>query len=92
MLLTNSNDSKPVPLQQGVFEMNDELRDLLSKVELEVRCDVCDGRGGESHCRSDWSNCPECHGSGVMPTEAGRKVLSLVQHHLFALLEKERSQ
>jgi hypothetical protein len=38
--------------------------------DLEVKCGACSGKG-----------CDECEGIGTFPTEAGRRVLDLVDRH-----------
>ena len=54
----------------------DEMR-LEKFPELEEACSRCDGRGS-------WPKsgpCEYCGGNGVVPTEFGEKVLSLIYHN-----------
>lgn len=57
--------------------------DIESLPELEVKCRECDGYGriieyrGDSGCK-----CPECRGSGFIPTAIGEQILALVRHDL----------
>ena len=50
--------------------------------ELETSCLPCKGKGGYSDVEDDgFAKCPYCHGSGFVPTDFGKQILSLVQHN-----------
>jgi DnaJ-class molecular chaperone len=68
--------------------MKDELKELLSGIELETKCDRCFGKGrwieeGSGRPQS----CCRCNGSGYAPTEVGAKILNLVSHNLKGIAE-----
>ena len=52
---------------------------------LEEVCPSCKGEKGRYYAdaaRDDgWSDCPRCKGSGFVPTDAGKRILSLIQHN-----------
>jgi DnaJ-class molecular chaperone len=45
--------------------------------KLEEKCENCDGSG-----RSYGDDCPGCHGTGYVPTDAGERILALLRHQL----------
>lgn len=50
-------------------------------VELEQACPECKGKLGELY-GGEWRNCAECAGNGLVPTAAGKRVLSLIRHNI----------
>ena len=56
-------------------------------ITLEVRCDSCQGSGGEQ-MGGKWSPCFVCDGAGYLPTDLGNKVLEIVRHNLPSLLKR----
>lgn len=68
--------------------MNKNLRDELSQIELEVKCNSCDGVGrwkeeGSGRARV----CGRCDGSGYIMTEFGEKILVLIRHNFTGLMD-----
>ena len=63
--------------------MNQELKELLSGIELETKCEHCDGLGGE-RIGGGWVRCDECAGAGLVPTEFGIQILDFVRRNLTA--------
>jgi hypothetical protein len=56
---------------------------------LELVCPDCGGEGGFSeNPPHDFTTCLECEGAGYVPTEAGKKVLALMQHNFRPLASK----
>lgn len=55
---------------------------------LEIKCDYCDGMGG--NLDRGWSRCPCCEG-GYVPTDAGKQILKLLRHN-FLSMERELSE
>ncbi len=53
--------------------------------ELEVVCVACKGTGGDD-CDGGKVSCYECGGAGYIPTEAGERLITLMEHHLERLL------
>lgn len=61
-----------------------EIEDL-QKLELERRCDECNGTGIEfTEGGRRW--CGYCGGAGFQPTEIGEKILSLMRHNFKPML------
>lgn len=52
---------------------------------LEEACDECEGAGVYEE-RGRVLECPRCKGAGTRPTDAGRKILALVNHNFRAML------
>lgn len=57
----------------------------VSLPELETVCLFCEGTGRGHVCR-----CRDCNGAGYVPTEAGRKILALMQHNFRPMLDDAR--
>lgn len=56
--------------------MNDKLPDL------EIRCEKCNGTGGERWINGKLTYCSYCKGAGYVPTEDGKKILAIIGHNL----------
>jgi DnaJ-class molecular chaperone len=48
---------------------------------LETKCDKCDGTGIYSEGAGDDGICDLCDGAGYIPTETGKRILSIVRHY-----------
>lgn len=48
-----------------------------SELELERPCPCCEGTGGGLA----WE-CDKCNGAGMLPTEAGKRILALVRRNV----------
>lgn len=53
---------------------------------LEVKCDVCDGRGWR-HSYDGERRCGVCDGAGYVPTGLGEQILALMRHNFRPMLE-----
>jgi DnaJ-class molecular chaperone len=57
--------------------------------QLETICLDCKGKGGFSeNPPHDFTRCSDCGGAGYVPTEAGKKVLALMQHNFVPMASK----
>lgn len=52
---------------------------LKESPELETVCPKCTGQRGTVIC-DDWWPCRACGGSGYLPTEYGKRIISLIEH------------
>lgn len=50
--------------------------------ELEVKCDRCNGDGGESMRDGSVVYCTKCNGAKYIPTECGIEILALLMHNI----------
>ncbi len=57
---------------------------------LEIRCDICNGRGSFVNGLQGEIRCDVCKGAGYLPTQLGAKILDLVRHNLRLMLEDSR--
>lgn len=55
---------------------------ILMDAALEMECSFCKGRSLSPY----GMKCPECHGTGIVPTAIGEKVLALIGHHFRELM------
>lgn len=62
----------------------------LLSVDLETKCTLCAGRGGDRDY-DGWRDCTRSGGSGYVPTEVGKRLLSLIGHN-FRSLERQSHQ
>lgn len=60
------------------------------EVDLEERCEACDGSGSRHSEQSGRRRCGMCGGSGFVATAFGEKVLALMRHNFRPLLEDSR--
>jgi hypothetical protein len=42
------------------------------------------------HIVGEFSLCPECHGPGFVPTETGKEILTLINHHFTRMLKDRK--
>ena len=51
--------------------------------QLEITCESCDGK---------WFPCHRCGGSGLVPTEAGKKIIALIEHNFLRIENSARDE
>lgn len=70
------------------MKMSDNIAHILD-VELDVECAFCFGTPvWYDECDGSRRACGECNGTGRMPTESGKKLLSFIRDHFRHLLEE----
>jgi DnaJ-class molecular chaperone len=58
---------------------------------LEVVCSYCKGSGGDVDM-GEFCPCPDCHGTGYVPTKTGRAILDLMRHNLPLMMQQNRRE
>ncbi len=71
----------------------DNQTQVIDADELESSCETCLGKGGwwEEGRYRDWHRCGKCEGSGYLPTDLGKRILSLMRHNFKPMLEDSKS-
>jgi Tryptophan RNA-binding attenuator protein inhibitory protein len=53
--------------------------------DLETLCPECEGTRGSRYL-GEFTECLECEGAGYIPTESGKKIVTLLRHNFRPML------